>query len=421
MARKTKDNPTNLSADDIAHSLRTAAYKIPEAKESLEAARGPLRDIKAVVKATGIGWDIFSLVSGIANLDDQGKRDKRWRELLVSINAILKGKLTGDLLGFDVSISPAAERSLREASEKLGDVQPVDRDDEGSEPQDQDLPFDLDPPSVPEPEAIDEDLPALAVAEDMPEGAGYAFNNGMQAGRLRHDADANPHGEGTPERQLWEAGRAKGAAMGSEAVDQQDEQGDDEQPAGAEVTDLATAKRAKVTGADKVAAYFSGFDGAAKDLFTEDCPHDRGTLKTNWLLGLEDAKAGKSPRFVRPAAGQAEQVEQQDAAQEPNFDDQGLADTENGVYGDDEPAGRVEVREIDGKHVLFDLLDNAPLMDVSGPKTGETWANQINAHFSACLETATRTDLIAAAKTLASGRLLSVPTAPAAFDNRATA
>ncbi|GEM_PF-331287 len=52
--------------------------------------------------------------------------------------------------------------------------------------------------------------------------------------------------------------------------------------------------------AEKVEAYFAGYDGAASDLFTEDCPHERGSLRDNWITGLEDAKAGKAPRWNRP-------------------------------------------------------------------------------------------------------------------------
>ncbi|MFP5513213.1 MAG: hypothetical protein ACLGJC_09055 [Alphaproteobacteria bacterium] len=59
-------------------------------------------------------------------------------------------------------------------------------------------------------------------------------------------------------------------------------------------------KRGQKSAAEKVEAYFAGYDGAASDLFTEDCPHERGSLRDNWIIGLEDAKAGKAPRWNRP-------------------------------------------------------------------------------------------------------------------------
>lgn len=67
-------------------------------------------------------------------------------------------------------------------------------------------------------------------------------------------------------------------------------------------TTFSGAKRGRKTAAEKVAAYFAGYDGAAAALFTEDCPHERGSLRDAWLTGLMDAKAGKPARWVRPAA-----------------------------------------------------------------------------------------------------------------------
>lgn len=404
MARKVKDNPTNLSTDDIADSLRSASYKLVEAAEGLEAARAPVRDAKAVVKATGIGFDIFKLCHGIRHLDDDDARQKRIRELQVAIAALLSDKVQLDLFGFmTAQVKPAVVEALQQASDTIQREEP----EEAKEPQDQEIPFDVDPPSVPEPEAHEEDIPALMAAEEMPENAGFIANNGLSAGRLGHGPEMNPHPENSIEARLWEQGRARGAEMGPEAG-QPEEQGEGEQPAGAEVTDLA-AKRGKTTPADKLAAYFAGFDGAANDLFTEDCPHDRGALKTQWLLGLEDAKAGKAPRFVRPAAAQADQQDEAALEEVPFGDDQ---------QADDEPAGRVDVREVDGKWKLFDTEANSPLMDVSGPKTGETWANQINTFFADRLQDVTREELIDAAKTLARGRLLATPVAAPSYDVR---
>lgn len=405
-----KDNPTNLSENDITDSLRSASYKLVEAAEGLEAARAPVRDAKAVVKATGIDYDIFKLCHGIRHLEDDGARQNRIRKLQVAIAALLGDRVQLDLFGFMVAqVRPAVKEALQKASSELRETEPAERDETtSSEPQDQEIPFDVEPPSVPEPEAHEEDIPALMAAEEMPENAGFIANNGLSAGRLGHGPEMNPHPESSVEAKLWEQGRARGAEMGPE-TEHQDEQGDGEQPAAAEVTELPTAKT-KASPADKLAAYFAGFDSAAKDLFTEDCPHGRGALKTQWLLGLEDAKAGKAPRFVRPAAAQVDQ--QDEAAQEEvpfDGDDQ---------QADDEPVGRVDVREVDGKWKLFDMEANAPLMDVSGPKTGETWANQINTFFADRLQEVTRDELIDAAKTLARGRLLATPTAAPSYDVR---
>ncbi|MCM8736614.1 hypothetical protein M5E06_21030 [Azospirillum sp. A1-3] len=404
-----KDNPTNLSENDITDSLRSASYKLVEAAEGLEAARAPVRDAKAVVKATGIDYDIFKLCHGIRHLEDDGARQNRIRKLQVAIAALLGDRVQLDLFGFVVAqVRPAVKEALQKASSELRETEPAERDETtSSEPQDQEIPFDVEPPSVPEPEVQEEDIPALMAAEEMPENAGFIANNGLSAGRLGHGPEMNPHPENSVEFRLWEQGRARGAEMGPEG-EQQDGQGRADQPAGAEVTELPTAKT-KTSPADKLAAYFAGFDGAAKDLFTEDCPHGRGALKTQWLLGLEDAKAGKAPRFVRPAAAQAEQQDA-GALEEVSFDDD--------QQTDDEPAGRVDVREVDGKWKLFDMEANAPLMDVSGPKTGETWANQINTFFADRLETVTRDELIDAAKTLARGRLLATPTVVPSYDVR---
>lgn len=71
----------------------------------------------------------------------------------------------------------------------------------------------------------------------------------------------------------------------------------------APANDEPAAKRGPKTRAEKVEAYFAGYDGAANDLMTEDCPHERGVLREGWLGGLQDAKAGKPARWTRP--GQA--------------------------------------------------------------------------------------------------------------------
>ncbi|WP_042700763.1 hypothetical protein [Azospirillum sp. B506] len=403
MARKAKDNPTNLSETDVAESLRLASTQLVEAQDALEAAREPVRGAKAVVKAAGIDFDIFKLCHGIRHLDDDDARQKRIRKLQVAIAALLSDKVQLDLFGFMVAqVKPAVKEALKQASDTLQREEP----EESKESQDQEIPFEVEPPSVPEPGAVEEDIPALMAAEEMPENAGFIANNGLSAGRLGHGPEMNPHPEDSVEAKLWEQGRARGEVLGPEAG-QSEDQGD-EQPAGAEVTDIAIAKRGKVSGAEKMAAYFAGFDAAARDSFTEDCPHDRGALKTQWLLGLKDAKEGKAPRFVRPAA---EQVEREEAAQEEVL-------LGNDQQAEDEPAGRVEVWEIEGKFTLYDLETNSPLMDVSSPKTGEAWANQINTYFAGRLEEVTRDELIDAAKTLARGRLLTAPTSAPSYDVR---
>jgi hypothetical protein len=67
----------------------------------------------------------------------------------------------------------------------------------------------------------------------------------------------------------------------------------------------APVKRGPKTGAEKVAAYFAGFDGADSDLTDADCPHERGKLRDMWVDGLTDAKGGKGARFQRPAGSRS--------------------------------------------------------------------------------------------------------------------
>lgn len=389
MARKAKDNPTNMGDTDVANELRAASSQLVNAQEALEAAREPVRGAKAIVKAAGIDFDIFKLCHGIRHLDDDDARQKRIRKLQVAIAALLSDKVQLDLFGFMVAqVKPAVKEALREASDTLQREEP----EATTEPQDTDLPF--DPPSVPEVEEPSEDVPALVAAESMPEGAGFAFNNGMQAGRQGFDADANPHEPGSAEAVLWEDGRAKGLSVGPAEVAEEPAAAVD-QPGVTTVVEFAgTAEQRRIQ------AYFYGFDNASKNPINALTKGRRGEIKARIEAGFRDASEGVEPRHPRPTTPERGAVASQPTT---DADESGEAETD--------PA-RVGVRDIDGKPTLFDLLANSPLVDVSSARTGEAWALQINEYFADRLNSVSRAELIDAAKTLSRGRMLVTPTAP---------
>lgn len=386
MARKGKDNPTNMGADDVAQTLRNASGQLVEAADGLEAARVPIKAAKAAVKATGIDFDIFKLCHGIRHLDDDDARQKRIRKLQAAIAALLGDKVQLDLFGFmtAVVVEPAAQKALREASDELHEADPDS--DSDAEPQDQDLPF--DPPTVPTLDEPAEDAPVLVVAADMPEGAGFAFNNGMQAGRQGFDADANPHEAGSAEATLWEDGRTKGEALGPV---EEDAAPASEQPAASTVVEFTGTAEQK-----RLQAYFYGFDNATKNPINALTKGRRGEIKARIEAGFQDNSEGLEPRYPRPAA-----PKQDDAAA------QLATDADDGAEAT-EPA-RVGVKEVDGKLMLVDLLSGSPLMDVSSQRTGDAWAMQINEHFADRLDSAPRAELIDAVMTLARGRMLVSP------------
>ncbi|QCO14014.1 hypothetical protein D3869_01520 [Azospirillum brasilense] len=215
MARKAKDNPTNMADEDVADQLRQASSDLVDAQEALEAARAPIKEAKGLIKATGIDFDIFRLCHGIRHLDDDAQRQKRIKKLHVAMHALLGDVVKLDLFGFTTSIKPAVKKALQQASDDLAKAEPpapppemADADETNSS----DAPDAEAPPQVPDDEPVSEDPPPLVAAEDMPEGAGFAFNNGKTAGRQGHGPDANPHDAETPEHGLWERGRAAGAA-----------------------------------------------------------------------------------------------------------------------------------------------------------------------------------------------------------------
>lgn len=215
MARKAKDNPTNMADEDVAETLRQASSDLVDAQEALEAARAPIKEAKGLIKATGIDFDIFRLCHGIRHLDDDAQRQKRIKKLHVAMHALLGDVVKLDLFGFTTSIKPAVKKALQQASDDLAKVEPpapppeLDDDDETDS---SDEPAAEAPPQTPDDEPVSEDPPPLVAAEDMPEGAGFAFNNGKTAGKQGHGPDANPHAADTPEHGLWERGRTAGAA-----------------------------------------------------------------------------------------------------------------------------------------------------------------------------------------------------------------
>lgn len=244
MARKAKDNPTNLAGPDVASELKYASNQLVSAQDALEAAREPVRGAKAIVKAAGIDFDIFKLCHGIRHLDDDDARQTRIRKLQVAIAALLGDKVQLDLFGFTMAQArPAVGESLREASDVL---QGEEADNETGEADDE-LPF--DPPTVPTFDEEPEDIPALVVADGMPEGAGFAYNKGLMAGRQGFDADANPYDANGAEAKLWEDGRQQGAAALLAAAEEEDSNEDhdaaDDAVAEASVVEIVSAAEQK--------------------------------------------------------------------------------------------------------------------------------------------------------------------------------
>ncbi|MCW2242783.1 hypothetical protein [Azospirillum canadense] len=211
MARKRKDNPTNMAQADVADTLVRASGELVEAQDALEAARMPVNAAKAAVKATGIDFDIFNMFHKIRHLEDDDQRQRRINKLRVAWQALLADKVHPDLFGADVApaVAPAVQEELRNASNALREA----------EPEGVDLPFEADrAPAAPasadtEADESTEDPAPLAVAADMPEGAGFVANAGLEAGRNGAAPEGNPHEAGTVEHGLWERGRARGAAQ----------------------------------------------------------------------------------------------------------------------------------------------------------------------------------------------------------------
>lgn len=220
MARKRKDNPTNMAQSDVADTLVRASGELEQAQAGLNAARMPINAAKAAVKATGIDFDIFNMFHKIRHLEDDDQRQRRINKLRVAWQALLADKVHPDLFGADAvpAVAPAVQEELRNASDTLREV----------EPEDVNLPFDAEParsaPTDGDAEESTEDPAPLAVATDMPEGAGFVANAGLEAGRHGAAPEDNPHEAGSVEHGLWERGRARGAAQ----VDTEDEAGSEE-------------------------------------------------------------------------------------------------------------------------------------------------------------------------------------------------
>lgn len=156
------------------------------------------------------------------------------------------------------------------------------------------------PPDLPGAETADEQADWGEEGADETnaelENAGFTFAEGRKAGQQGAEADANPHPAASPSHAIWERGRVQGAA--DEPAEDQDETADDADQHEVAPARAASAKRSP---AEKLAAYFDGFDGVGIGMAEGDCPHVRGALRTSWLSGHRDAKNGKPPSFVRPA------------------------------------------------------------------------------------------------------------------------
>lgn len=237
--RPKKDKPiTNINAADAADALRRASGKIVQAEEAVDAAKAPLRDAKAVVKATGIDYDIFALIHKIRTLDDDAKRQSRIHKLKLTCAALLDDVVCADLFSgnLTVSLSPAAAQSLRDASDALEGAEEYAHDDGGARDDFQDA-AEAEPwTEPPEPTHADDDPAPITLAADMPSGAGAAFNMGSDAWVAGMDEDDCPFGDDDAKRSLWLRG-FRAAEAGDALVDEDhvDEPADCDSDADADV------------------------------------------------------------------------------------------------------------------------------------------------------------------------------------------
>ncbi len=495
MARGKKDNPINMAESDIAETLRRASGQLVEANNGLEAARLPIKEAKAAVKASGIDFDIFNVFHGIRHLEDDAARQRRIDKVRIACKALLGDKVQIDLFGSVavVSVAPAAQETLRKASDALHAAAPEDEQESDGIDTDAADESEATPPAIADPEAATDDAPALVLADDMPEEAGRIFNNGVEAGRKGFGPEDNPHDPDSAEYALWERGRVNGATQvyadePSAVAEAQFCIGGDEAGGftveridGAEVVltapneslaadivealnraqalssdpllpeqvregvrpllidasvmfegrfaaydgaveqpaDSAVSGPVKFTGSTKqqrIQAYFHGLDGAAagQDL-SALTKGRRGEIKAQIETGFGDGKDGVQPRHERSDAPKV--IEQPDEAQEYAGNDEDLSDED----AEQDADSIVAVREAGEKHELYDTRSGFAIIDTDGLASGTVWADQINGHFIGQRDDVTHADLADAAKTLALGRRLSVPTTPVATSSFAVA
>ncbi|CAO3428809.1 hypothetical protein [Azospirillum argentinense] len=490
MARKAKDNPTNMAESDTAETLCSLSEKKLASKRAVDLAKAPLKEVSDDIRALGFKMVDFNYCHRLRHIEDPDEQQSAIRLSLATFKAMLGDKVQLDLFGFSVSIKPAVKRALQQASDNLAKAEPPappPEMDDADESDSSDAPAAEAPPQMPDDEPVSEDPPPLVAAEDMPEDAGYAFNNGKTAGKQGHGPDANPHDAETPEHGLWERGRVAGAVWaarfynggiaetGDHAVMCWDEGGivvfrhadaelvarcadalntaqaaADEMLSPAQIRDVVhpcladpegsfgvvfegkfapdteeqapaapTTEKVKFTGSAKqqrIEAYFFGYDGAAAGTPLEVLAKGRrGEPKARIEAGYRDQQAGAEPKHERPAAKAPVEEKAGSEATETATDGEGQGDDEAGQAETEPEAwdpeqGRVGVQEIEPNHwVVFDLKERQPLVDASGPKSGETWANQVNSHFADRLADVSRAELVNACTTLAMGRLLSAP------------
>jgi hypothetical protein len=224
--------PTNINEADAADALRRASAQIVEATEAAEAAKWPLKKAKAAVKATGIDFDIFNLVHKIRSLDEDDKRRSRIRKLELTMRALLSDQITPDLFGgLAGALPPESAAALRAASDELG----ADGDFDGLEFEDgpggeetaetEEVPFDVADSGAGDGDA---DPAPVVLAEDMPVGAGAAFNMGSDAYYTGMDEDDCPFGDDEGDaarRALWLRGFKAAEALNAPPAPNEDEVG----------------------------------------------------------------------------------------------------------------------------------------------------------------------------------------------------
>lgn len=315
MARR-KETPTNLAAADRADTLRKASAQLVKAQEGLETARAPVKAAKAVVKAAGIDHDIFRLFHGIRHAEDDDQRKRRLSMIEVAWDALLGDVTTADLFRGTArpALAPEVVQDLRDASDALHE----------DEPQDEELPFDvdqggdaaseangaeLDAPGAAEADGEAEpaaDLPVIMTAESMPADAGAIANDGYAQGRAGAGQEANPHEAGSAAHTLWERGRQRGEAEGPEepSTDTAAEGEASEETVVSE-QEPEPSKRGRSSRSDEVTAHFEGYDAFAAGLKSpDDCPYGRGVRKAAWITGFARAREGQQPSFQRPRSAE---------------------------------------------------------------------------------------------------------------------
>lgn len=198
--------PNNVGSADRSDALRRASSQLAKAQEGLEAARMPIKEAKAAVKAVGVDGDIFRLFHGIRHLEEDDQRRRRLDMIDVCRDALLSDVMTADMFqgAAKAALPPSAVQSLRDTSDMLAEDEAALADGDTEERIGE---------AAGQTEELDADFgdPLVEADDNQLDGAGHAFNAGRDAGRKGEDADFNPYTNDDPLSELWARGRLKGA------------------------------------------------------------------------------------------------------------------------------------------------------------------------------------------------------------------